>query len=308
MTAQETGRTGKTGRERRRGLPIGALVLIAIGTLLLLQTTGVAPWGIWLDLWRFWPVIVIAAGVNMLLGRRVPWLAVALVALLFAAAIGGALALSWNDGETVLTSLAEPLGGLESVDARITFGAGDLVVASLEPDSVNLVEGRFETPGRGAQVDLDRRAASADLRIKMEDRRWLRWFSGSGADWKVFLSQSAKLTLDLDAGAANITLDLRDLQVNELEVDVGAADLKITMPANAGRVDASLNVGASSVDIIVPDGVAARITQSSGISSFEIDSQRFPEVDGEHVSPGFDDADNQLVLDVRAGASSVSVR
>ncbi len=32
---------------RRSRIPIGGLVLVALGALLLLQTTGVVAWGVW---------------------------------------------------------------------------------------------------------------------------------------------------------------------------------------------------------------------------------------------------------------------
>jgi hypothetical protein len=50
-------------REYQPGaLPLGGLLLVAVGVLLLLQTIGVVPWGLWLELWRFWPVLLVVAG------------------------------------------------------------------------------------------------------------------------------------------------------------------------------------------------------------------------------------------------------
>ncbi|MER3458484.1 MAG: hypothetical protein C4309_07525, partial [Chloroflexota bacterium] len=54
--------------ERRRGL-IGPILLIAIGIVLLLNTLNVLPWGIWGTLWRFWPILLILIGLEILFGR-----------------------------------------------------------------------------------------------------------------------------------------------------------------------------------------------------------------------------------------------
>lgn len=45
----------------------GGIVLIIIGVVLLLNNLGVLDWDF---LWKFWPVILIAAGVMMLFPRK----------------------------------------------------------------------------------------------------------------------------------------------------------------------------------------------------------------------------------------------
>ena len=44
------------------------LLLIAVGIILLLNNAGVIPWSIWQDIWRFWPMLLILAGVRIMLG------------------------------------------------------------------------------------------------------------------------------------------------------------------------------------------------------------------------------------------------
>lgn len=43
--------------------------MIALGVLLLLQNFGILDWG---SLWKFWPVILVALGISMLLPRQKP--------------------------------------------------------------------------------------------------------------------------------------------------------------------------------------------------------------------------------------------
>ena len=59
---------------RRQGVPIVALLLIAAGVTLLLQNLGIVRWELWLEIWRFWPVLVIAIGVDLIFGKRLRWL------------------------------------------------------------------------------------------------------------------------------------------------------------------------------------------------------------------------------------------
>lgn len=65
--------------------PIGGVFLLFIGVVLLLQSLGVLPWTLWNTLWRFWPVVLIATGLGLLLRRLNVWLvSLLLLALLFA--------------------------------------------------------------------------------------------------------------------------------------------------------------------------------------------------------------------------------
>jgi hypothetical protein len=55
-------------RQRRLGIPVFALLLVLVGGVLLLQNLGVIPWELWLELWRLWPVLIIAFGLNLIVG------------------------------------------------------------------------------------------------------------------------------------------------------------------------------------------------------------------------------------------------
>ena len=290
---------------RGPGIPLSAVILIALGILLLLQSTDVVRWELWLELWRFWPVIIIAFGVNLLLRWRAPWLAFLIVIGLLAGSVGIAFALTEVDDKSeTITRLSEPLGALKAVEVSISFSQGSLTLSSLPAGSSSLVEGTFH--GRRAKLALVRADGTAELSISMESRRFLRGFSD--VDWDISLSRTPELDISLDGGAADMTLDLRRLKVSELDIDTGAASVEITMPSGAGHTKAQIDGGAASISITVPDGVAAEITTTSALSSLEIDGRRFPKSNGAHASPDYDTAVNRVAIHLRVGASSVSVR
>ncbi len=57
-------------RQRRRGIPVFALLLVLVGGVPLLQNLGVIPW----EQWRLWPVLIIAFGVNLIVeGAHPGW-------------------------------------------------------------------------------------------------------------------------------------------------------------------------------------------------------------------------------------------
>ncbi|RIK28496.1 MAG: cell wall-active antibiotics response protein, partial [Chloroflexi bacterium] len=56
-------------RKNRSSL-FGPILLIGLGILLLLSNLGVLTVNVWQMLFRFWPVILIAVGLDILFGRR----------------------------------------------------------------------------------------------------------------------------------------------------------------------------------------------------------------------------------------------
>ncbi|NJD76428.1 MAG: pentapeptide repeat-containing protein [Candidatus Methanoperedens sp.] len=68
----------------RRGF-VGPLILLAVGFILLFNNLGIVPWEIWTTLWRYWPVILILAGLEILVccnGSKVTYLIAILIGVI----------------------------------------------------------------------------------------------------------------------------------------------------------------------------------------------------------------------------------
>ena len=297
---------------RRRGFPLFAVLLIALGAVLLLQTTGVLPWEFWGDIWRWWPVLVIALGINIAFGRRMPWLAGTLIAFVLIAAAGIAIATSYETwsgaGTYYVGTIEEPLDGAESVDVSIGLGMGSLVVGSLPAGSNNLVEGEMRGVGRSeARPSVERSGKHVELSFSMEGFDF-NFFGDSGRRWEVFLSPRPRASLDVDAAASDMFLDLRDMNVGIVSIVGGASDIEIVAPENAGHVNIDIDVGAASVVIVIPQGVSARIDTDALVSDLSIDEARFPRMGDVYVSGDFDTSANRVDIVIDSGASDVEIR
>lgn len=69
-------------QDRHQSGGLGGLILIFIGVVFLLNNFGVLSWEIWNTLWRFWPVILILGGLEILFGKsKLASLIVAIIAI-----------------------------------------------------------------------------------------------------------------------------------------------------------------------------------------------------------------------------------
>ncbi len=303
--------------ERRfSGVPIAALLLIAVGVTLLLQNMGIVGWGLWLEIWRFWPLVLVAIGVNLVLGRRLPWLSTLVFAALVAGAFTGAALMAEDNSEHVVERVTEPVGGVDRLDIWVDVGVGSLTVDSAY-GSRNL-EGSFTSPYGGAATLVGRYRDVVSLDVERAD--------GSpmclcGADWKVLVPDVPEVVVDVEANVAEVELNLADISVTELFVDVNLGSVEIEVPSDAGHVQALIEAIGASIDIRVPDGVEALIVNDSALSSFEVGGRfhrRPPLADGATVggrdpgsyyeSPGYRTAEDRVYIEIDARFSSVIIR
>lgn len=96
-------------------VPVFGVLLVFLGIVFLLQNLGILPWGVWGRLWQFWPVVLVAIGLNLLLRHRSPWLVIVLILVLLLACLGMAI---WQyrfpaPGNPAGSSLASWQGGRE---------------------------------------------------------------------------------------------------------------------------------------------------------------------------------------------------
>jgi hypothetical protein len=56
---------------RSTGDVVWGMLLILGGSLLLLNFAGALPWEFWDHIWRFWPLLIVLAGLNILLGDNI---------------------------------------------------------------------------------------------------------------------------------------------------------------------------------------------------------------------------------------------
>lgn len=314
--------------QSRGQVPFAAILILAIGIVLLLNTTDLVGWGIWWHIiLRFWPVILIAVGFHIILAPRFPLISALVVAVIFTVGIGAAY-LSNQTVESYSYQLgyesahSSNLANIHTLDMNIDFGAGSLDVGSdMSGFGSDLYYVR--SYGIGVAADETRNEGVSEVALSLDapdallndyDDGWnvdidlFGLFRSLGdIDWEVGISPDVIVKLDIDAGAADIDLDLRDVNLEVLDIDIGAADLDIVLPIHVGHTDVRIDAGAADIDISIPDDVAALIESDSALTSLDVDTSRFPGSDGTYQSPDYATAQNRVYINIDAGVSDISI-
>lgn len=301
--------------ERRRAGLIGPIILIAVGVLLLLNTLNLLPWSIWETLWRFWPVLLILLGLEILIGRR-SWigsliiLAVAVVAVIAVVAIGlSAGTLTGPVGER--QTLSQPLADASRADVTINFGVGTATLHGLPSDSRNLMEGTVDNaPGRRVETDFHVTGDTAVLNINERAQTGFFFpFFGPQVEsrWDIGLSSQVPLSLRLSTGVGQATLDLQGLKLTDLQLNTGVGQTLVTLPER-GRFNVDLRGGVGNTVVTVPPGLAVRIRASQGLGNVSVNLPDVSRQGEEWVSRAFDTAEDRADIRLSGGVGNIAVR
>src|SRR5204862_7995327 len=93
-------------------------------------------------------------------------------------------------------------------------------------------------------------------------------------DVEIRIGSGVPTSLRINLGAGEFDVDLSDVHVTDARVDIGASSMRLVLPKPSGDVAIRLNGGASSITLVVPDGVETRISTTGGLLSLRSDNTR----------------------------------
>ncbi len=260
----------------RRNSIFWGIILLIVGLALLLNALGVLPGDAGAYLW---PLVLVLIGVFMLLGPIMR-------------------------GRRHAQTLSVPLEGATRARVRLDHGAGQLSVGPTSQPGL-LLSGSFS---EGAENSVRRSGGEVEVVLGAFTRSTFPpFFYSGGNDWQVELARDVPIRLELNTGANDARLDLTELTVTELILKTGASSTRILLPAHAGLTQVEVSSGAASVDLRVPEGVAARIRATGGLSGIRVDSRRFPRVGDTFETPGYETAQNRVEIRSETGVGSVEI-
>lgn len=294
----------------RRGL-VGPVILIGMGIVFLLNNLGVLSWSIWETLLRLWPVLLVAAGLDLILGRRSIWgslLALALTGAVLGAALWLSGAGTGAAGAPRGEQIAQPLGEVERARLRIDPGVGRLHIAAAS-DSPNLVEGTVDLArGEALAQDFTVQGESARFTLGTESTSFGPFTTGWAGQrlWELQLSPRIPLRLEANLGLGEMDLDLSGLTLESLDVELGLGQIVVRVPEE-GRFEARIEGAIGQTVVVIPEGMAARVQLDTGISGRQIpDDYRC--ADDVCTSADYETADHRVELEIGQAIGNLVIR
>ena len=246
----------------------GPIVGIGFGVIFLMCNFGYLQADALDVLIKFWPMLLIAWGVDLIVDHRGVWSAVVGILVGLALLAGIYYLAVYNPafaGAAETQPIALERNGATDASGSLEMPMGDMMVGDGAGENL-LVEGRVTDTGKvQSSVKVD--GTSAGFYIKDTTEGTYTPISGvtSSLQWDLNLNAAVAYALSADMGAGTMEFDLTGLQVKNLDASTGVGVTTIILPESGkGEVETSVTVGQTVVQ--VPQNAAVRIELSTALA------------------------------------------
>jgi hypothetical protein len=302
-----------------------AVILIAIGTLFMLNNFGVLEFG-FRALWSLWPLILILWGISILPIRDsikvVALVAVVALTVAFFNQISerstwfrfnnfhGFSNRDWNDededepgtGNYQPQNLSVPFDSLTKKGVlRLEAAAGNFNLQGVTSDFLS-----FDKTGDIGNYSLTTTDENGRKNISLSLEKSGIRHSVSENKVDIRLSEKPSWNLDFDIGAAEIMMDLRDYKIDTTSIDAGASSIEIKIGDRNPLTVMTFNAGASSIQVDIPKTSGCQIKSESFMISKEFEGFS-KKGDGIYQTDNFASAGNKVYLTIKTAISKIEI-
>lgn len=289
------------------------LLIIFVGVCLLMVNFGLMSSESFEQIWRLWPVVLIALGLSIMARGSNKVVSGFLGILSFVILIGFFVAflhpatrplLTKEVAETQKTIIAEPLNeDATSAKIEISTGAANLDISG---GSSQLIEG--EVDSNFVSVETSRSQSNKIDNFKLNSKGTSFPFFHGKNDWRLSISDQIPSELLINAGAVDANIDLAKTKTTKFTYKAGATTADIKFGKEMDLIEAEINVGASTVTLNIPQEVGIKITAKTGATSNNFTAFGLERNGDIYQSKSYDTFAKKIEINLQTGASSIELK
>lgn len=306
---------------------IMGIAILFIGVVLLLDNFGVINF-YWRNVWEFWPVFLIIAGVNILFSGSnsktghiisLGVLAIALVFLFYRGQQEPKKRMWWgnekngividddNDNDTLTkVDLRQPFTAADSTKKVVLNISGGGLSFNLKGETNDLISADIEEKGAKFTLDKEVTDSVTTLTLKMPSKKNSWNFDNGGDDINLKLNRAANWNINMKLGAGEANFDLSNHKVRTFNFNGGAASLDLKFGDLLPITDVNVKSGVATVEINIPKNSGCKIISKTGLSSTSFDG--FEKLNsGTFQTSNFATSANKIFINLDGGLSNFEV-
>lgn len=278
------------------------IFLIIVGLLLLFSEFNIVKFS-WRELIKFWPLIFIFWGLDLLIGEKkwVNWLFALIVIFLviflifFSSYLGPFF--RGRDYRFYKEWNYPYKEDIKSLGLEVFVDVGDISLTPLNSDE-NLLLMSSDAGVYIYAVDKKNNGRiDLDLEIKSEDNDF--WIFRGRHGGKVDLKVNSKVELDLsfNLGVGDVSLDVRNFKLKNLKVKGGVGNTKIYLPKISCYVEVTGGIG--NINMYIPENVVLDLVAEKGIGNISVDRE---------IKQGKDGDEKEIIhMRVKSGIGNINI-
>jgi hypothetical protein len=208
-------------------------------------------------------------------------------------------------GETEVLTQTIELDDTESVFMELDMGAGELKVHGGTRD---LLEATFtyNVEKWKPRIGYDVNGRQSLIKIQQGDTEGIP-IGDTKNKWDISLNENLPIDLNIDMGAGQGILDLRDIQLSALNIDGGVGELILDLSGERHQdLDVDIDCGVGSATIYLPEEIGVRVHVSGGIGS--VDADGLFKRNDVYINETYGESDISITVDIDAGIGSVELK
>ena len=287
----------------------GPLILIFLGVIFLLNNLGVTEWTVWEVILRFWPVFLIAAGLDLMLSRRSALGSVVALVLILGVIGVSVVAIQQPPAATTgVIQVSVAPGDAQRGEVNLNPAVGYLRVVSSAGSGGDVLRGQVR-PFRGERVEQTSKALGSRIIVNITSGRWVVvpgiTINFERPNWDLTVNPALPLNLVTELSVGKTELDLRDSEIESLQVSTDLGQTVVRLPASTAEVKIDGGIGEIVLDL--PQGVGISVRADNGIGSVDLPTN-YSQRQGVYYSPGYEQADQKIDIVVDLGIGVIRAR
>lgn len=301
------------------------IILLFIGGVLLMENFGFINF-YWWSVWRFWPIFLIIAGVNILFNRNksqigsIVSIAILLVTLglLFfkgqeapahkkRASAEQRIDGNYNDDQQSFEEQTFSQPFVDSLPVRTILNiSGGGTSFDLKGHTDSLISASVRKSGGTFSLKNESMDSIRTLNFKMNGKgSWNVGDGGNNVD--LMLNTTPVWEIHVNMGAGEVDFDLSSYKVREFSFDGGAAALDVKLGSTLPVTDVKVKTGIADVKINIPAASGCRIRAKTGLSSKEFTGFT-KKADGYFETANYGTSTHKIFINLDGGLSSFEVK
>jgi len=207
-----------------------------------------------------------------------------------------------NDSDTITEQVVER-GDAREVSAELKMGAGELNISG---GSSHLLNSRFSFSPRWDSPQVDYRIAAGKGNLEISQEKAGITFGRTENTWDLNFNNDVPLELNIEMGAGQGNLKLRDMNVTNFVLQMGAGQVELDLTgARKSDLHVEIKGGVGQATIRLPKDVGVSAHAAGGLGS--IDADGLKKEGSEYINQAYGKTPHKITLDVQGGIGEIDL-